>query len=224
MSLIDKIPLPSANFGGDIADIPDLMEKIRTSKLARQQSEKLLPYQIQEMQGKAAKSQMLANLIEQAMKGNGQGGGSNNSALLASGLLGLPTHVIEGNIVTPFGSMKVGETPAERRQAQAKQKSASETLKSTSESAMGGLGVNASFDALENIMNNPSYKNIAGTMTGKVINSQPFGIPVGAMLQKNFPGQFSKEDAQLAGMANTHLGNIVTGVAAKFKGSIQANG
>jgi hypothetical protein len=213
MPITGAIPLPESGgdaFFGGAKDMQSMMD----SKMRN----KLVPYQIEEMQGAAAKSQMLAKLIQKAMGGGGGSGGANNSALLASGLLGLPTHVVEGNIVTPFGNVKVGESAAEKRQGEAKQKASSEALKTTSENALSGLGVNASFDALEKIMDHPNYKNVAGTMEGKVINAQPFGIPVGAMLQKQFPKQFSKEDAQLVGMANSHLGNIVTGVAAKFKG------
>ncbi len=148
-----------------------------------------------------------------------RGGGMDmNKALMLSGALKLPTQVVNGTLITSFGNYKVGESKEEERKGQTQEKGAEETLKSTSESALGGLGVNASFQALDKLMDNPNYKNIAGTLEGKTINAQPLGIPVGAMLQKNFPGKFSQEDADLAGQASAHMGNIVTGVAAKFKG------
>ncbi len=163
----------------------------------------------------------IANQGNGAGPPQGQGGGVANP-MLASALLGLPTHVVEGNLITPFGNVKVGESEQEKRLGQARGKAAEKTLESTAETSLGALPVNASFKALDKLMDHPSYDNIAGTFEGKYINAQPFGMPVGAALQRSFPGKFSKEDANLAGQVQAHFGNIVSGVAQKFKGPFKA--
>ncbi len=182
--------------------------------------------QAQNQAASAQESTMLLQLMQGSTPnatGTGTSGGvpekmDVNKALFLSGKLKLPTQVVNGQIITPFGSFRVGETKSQERAGETHEKNAQDILKTTAESAIGGLSVNASFQALDKIMEDPNYKNIAGTIEGKTITAQPFGIPVGSMLQQAFPGKFTPEDAQLAGQASTHMGNIITGVAAKFKG------
>ena len=90
---------------------------------------------IRESQAKAQQSQMLANLLGQAASGFGQESGSApgsqgtsgtssaaNKALMVAGALKLPTQVVEGNLITPFGTFKVGEAPAEKGQREVGEK------------------------------------------------------------------------------------------------------
>lgn len=213
-------------------------------------AEDLAQAQAAQAYGAANKSNMIASLLNQAGGGGigggmpaeggqpgqtgqpgqqggapgGQGGGmSLNKALLLSGALGFTVPApVNGVYHTAFGDFKVGESEAEKRTGEAKKEASAATLKSTAESSLGGAGINASFSALDHLMDNPRYANIAGTAEGKLINAQPLGVPVGAWLQKNLPSKFSPEDATIAGQAAAHMGNIVTGVAAKFKGPFKA--
>ncbi len=210
-------------------------------------AEDLARAQAQQARGKAAQSNMLASLLQQAggmggmggeggqggqgggeggmpgQQGEGQGGPGLNKALLLSGALGFTVPPpVNGVYHTAFGNFKVGESEQEKRTGEAKKEASAATLKSTAESALGGAGTNASFEALDKLMNHPRYGNIAGTAEGKLINAQPLGLPVGSWLQKNLPSKFSPEDAAIAGQAAAHMGNIVTGVAAKFKGPFKA--
>lgn len=199
--------------------------------------------QMEQARGAAQKSQMLANLLGGQFPGQpgaetAAGGGSQleggtqpsatgsgkppmslNQAMAAYLAMETPfPSAVDGVYHTAFGDFPAGETPAQKRIGTAQEQSAAAALKSTSESAIGGASVNPSIKALTDILDNPNYKNIAGTAEGKLINSQPLGIPLGSWLQKTFPNRFSKKDAELAGTAKTHMGTIITGVAAKFKG------
>lgn len=211
MPITGPIPLPSANFGAGIAEIPnDLMRQ------------RLMEAQTQHAQANAAQSNMMAKLLEGVggSMGNGENGSQMglNRAMLLAGALHMPTQVVEGNLITPFGSFKVGETKAEGRAGEAQKEAAAATLKSTASNTLENANINGSIESLKEMMDNPAYENLAGTAKGKIITSQPLGLPVGSWLQKTFPGQFSPEEAQMAGAAQGHFGAIVTGVAQKFKG------
>jgi len=112
MAITGPIPLPGTGMDAFL------------NELQRGQENKLKSAQREALMGKAAQSKMLADLINRAMGGAGssgagtmQGGASGvNAPLLTSGLLGLPTHAMGGNIITPFGSVKVGESPTEEGQ------------------------------------------------------------------------------------------------------------
>ena len=125
----------------------------------------------------------------QGAAAGGQGGGMGlNRALLLSGALGFTVPpAVNGVYHTAFGDFKVGESDQEKREGEAKKEASAATLKSTAESSLGGAGTNASFEALDQLMNDPNYKNIAGTGEGKLINAQPLGLPLGSWLQKNIP-------------------------------------
>ncbi len=244
--LIPASKTPEDSFFGGAKDTQSIIESILNSRYKQQEANRLgqlAPYEIALKRAEAQKaeqatqeSKLFSNLLNNQMNdsdtnmgyaGNEQ---KNNvspaptnkmnaqTALMLSGRFKLPTQVVEGKLITPFGNFDVGETPKEKRLGTAESEAAGQTLKKTSETSLSGLSLNASFQALDELMKNPRYENIAGTMEGKLINAQPLGLPLGAMLQKRLPSQFSKEDAELHGTASAHLGNVVTGVAQKFKG------
>lgn len=100
---------------------------------------KLVPAQIQEAQGKAAQSQMMANLINSAMSGGKMG--TNNGMLLA-GLLGIPTQtqVIDGQLVqtnpiSGTSTQQIGETPEQKAQLAIQQANAEAAGKSKVDTA-----------------------------------------------------------------------------------------
>lgn len=88
------------------------------------QTNQLRQAQMQEAMGKAAQSQMLSKLLGQLSGDSGSAGGlsggtgSMNKALLAAGALHMPTQVVEGQLITPFGNFKVGETAEEKRKGE----------------------------------------------------------------------------------------------------------
>lgn len=112
MAITSPIPLPESGMDAFLNEIQ------------RGQENKLRQAQMEALQGKAAQSQMLARLINQAITGSSPGGSSQggmDNSLLLSGLLGLPTHTIEGKLVTPFGTKQIGETPEEKGKREVKE-------------------------------------------------------------------------------------------------------
>jgi hypothetical protein len=228
MSLIDKIPLPGER--DDFAESAKAMQDIFSAPY----NNRLREAQAQEAMGNASKSRMMAKFLDSIVGGNDQAASEVNSpiskqtsssnqmpmnkALTLAGILRLPTQVVEGNLITPFGTYQVGENKADTRSAERQSRLSEKTLEGTAANSMESLGLNASFNALDKLMQSPNYKNIAGTLEGKLINSQFMGIPTGSMLQSAFPNKFSLKDAKLHGQASVHMGNIITGVASKFKG------
>lgn len=104
MAVTGPIPLPPMA-GSTLSDIPEMLERMR-----------LMRAQSQEATGKAAQSEMLAKLINSAMSGSGSGGGMQGSnPLLLSALMHFPTTSVDGQVVTPFGNVKVGESGSEKR-------------------------------------------------------------------------------------------------------------
>ena len=86
------------------------------------QQARLMQAQAQQAQGSAAKSNMLANILKGGTGGTNGEGMDANQALLKSGALGLKTEVVEGNLVTPFGTFKIGESPTEKGARETQQK------------------------------------------------------------------------------------------------------
>lgn len=182
--------------------------------------------QSSEAMAKAKQATMLANLLGGSVgaQGNNQPGKMNvNQALAAYAAMGIPAPTPSGGkLFTAFGTFDVGETPEQKRVADTSAQASGQTLKSVSQSELESMPLNVSFKALHGLMDNPAYANIAGTAEGKLINAQPFGIPVGSWLQKTFPKRFTPEEANVAGLAKAHMGNIVTSVSSKFKGPFKA--
>lgn len=238
------MPIPMPRLSGEILSegLSEFFKNKMAQRLAQQKmaqerelkqqeyniNEPLRKAQTEQARAAAKKSNMISQMFDLAQKkqgevkqGEGKTGTSGlnaNTALLMSGALNLPTQVVGGNIITPFGTFNVGETPEQTRKAETQKTTGTKTLEETAKSSLTSLPVNASFAALDKLMESPNYEKIAGTLEGKVINAQPLGIPVGSYLQKAFPKTFSKEDADLAGQVQAHFGNIVQGVASKFKG------
>lgn len=173
----------------------------------------------------AAKSQMLANLIQQAMGGGAEGaqgagssGGGTNNALLTSGLLGLPTHVVEGNIITPFGTQKIGESPQEKREAELGQTLAAEqgktniaeskTLKDTANTIRNSYGL---YKELQDLLKeNP---NLTGFWPGVAVATRRSSNPKLAAFQE----KVTKLQAALGRLASQRGGAAVTNWAAGGK-------
>jgi len=93
-------------------------------------AEDLARAQAQEARGKASQANMLANLLNQSSGGAGSastnGGGDIGRAMLLSGALHMPTQVVEGQLITPFGNYKVGESPTEKGARETSQKQTQE--------------------------------------------------------------------------------------------------
>jgi hypothetical protein len=72
----------------------------------------------------AERSKIMTQLLGGISSGAGIGGGSGsgqpqmdaNKALMMAGILKMPTQVVEGNLITPFGSFPVGESPSQKGQ------------------------------------------------------------------------------------------------------------
>lgn len=93
-------------------------------------AENLARAQAEEAHSKAQQSRILSQLLGGAQGENVSGGATQSpmsmqKALMLSGVLKFPTQVVEGNLITPFGVYKVGESPTEkgaRETSQATQK------------------------------------------------------------------------------------------------------
>lgn len=126
MASVDQIPFPQSgmdSFEKGLTTSQSIFDSMMRNKLYAAQAKEAL--------GKGAQSQMLANIIGQMTGQNPSGMGSDNSspmngggankALMVAGALGLPTQVVEGNLITPFGTFKVGESPQEKRMGESQQ-------------------------------------------------------------------------------------------------------
>lgn len=140
MAVTAPIPLPQTGMDalmGSAAGTQSMINSIMQNRL--------VPYQAAELQGKAAESQMMANLINQVLGGtgtasapglaggatdtstaSGTGGsaGAPNKAAILAGLLHIPidTKVIDGKVVqnNPFSGttvQQVGTTPEQQEQS-----------------------------------------------------------------------------------------------------------
>lgn len=200
----------------------------------------LMEAQAEQARGIGAKSNLIAKFLNQfvgggqmpaeqmatgnetqgaggAPMGAPQGGPSNpnmNASLLASGLLNLPTQTVEGNIVTPFGTFKVGESNKEKRLGEAQSGATKKALEDIYGTDEGDAEILDSLKGLQGAINNPRYKNIAGTAEGYTMGLRPFGLPLGTAFQKLFP----EEDKELLGTVNTAMASINSNFAKSFKG------
>lgn len=240
MAVTGPIPLPNPSRWGDYSDILQSIIQNRQKKRELDMLEPLRSAQAQEAMAKASQSNMYSDLVKKAL---GLDNAVNENQSYFNNQSQQPNQQINNStssqsqltnnqqkyadLAYKLGLLKQSpseqqamdlETARQKSLIGSKGASATETLKTISKSALGGLSVNASFDALDKMMDQPNYKNIAGTLEGKFINSQAMGLPTGAMLQSMFPNKFSASDANLAGQAEAHFGNIVTNVAERFKG------
>lgn len=222
------IPLPGS-FGKAFVEGSnvgsEILNRLMQNKVAQREAsvkEQLMPSEIAKNEASARQSQMLADLMNGSLNVGGGGGKNQNAdmqrALTLSGILKLPTQIVDGQLITPFGKFQVGETPEEKRKSQAKIKMQEESAKASAESAAASFPIELSLHTLERLTEHPSFNRVAGTAEGKLLDAQPLGIPVGSFLQSTFPGTFRKEDATLLGDLKANYGNITKDVAGQFKG------
>lgn len=109
---------------------------------------------------------------------------------------------------------QVGETAEQKRLGEARQKGTEKLLTSTAASSQASSTIDNATKGLEEVMNDPNYEHLAGTWEGYGMGIRPFGLPIGAIISKNFP----KADQQLYGKASNYMGDIVTSFGQLFKG------
>jgi hypothetical protein len=156
--------------------------------------------------------------LAQNVTPNKQNGGMNPDfgKLLVSGLLGLPTHNVEGNIVTPFGQVKVGENAQEKREAERKSKFqenlSSHDIKQTENWNNIVTSNEQIMPALENIQEisaNPIFQNMYK-------NPEYFGKDI------DYLRRFGSDDEKkLLNTLTTNQKSLYTNMGDNFKGSFR---
>lgn len=120
MAVTGAIPLPKTGFNSFF----DQLEQNKADELTQAKTK--------EAYANAAQSNMLSKLLSgesssPSDQSSDQGGMSSSGmapsynmpmqkALMLAGALHLPTQVVEGNLITPFGTFKISESPEEKRQ------------------------------------------------------------------------------------------------------------
>lgn len=165
----------------------------------------------------AKRAEVISNLLNQAFAGGGGGAGTTGTEGNAGGggsMSGEPNPGVA--MLYRLGILK--PTPWDTSRIEQEKKSKEELNKNTLETSYGQLGLNASFNALDTIFKDKEYREFAGTPSSQLMTSAPGGFPLGTFLQKNLPSKFPSTAAKKLAAANTHMGNIVVGVAEKLKG------
>lgn len=163
----------------------------------------------QQAQANAQRAQVISQLLKNALSGGEVGGGGKQGGTGGQSNSGM-------DMLYRLGILK--PTPQELANIQQNTKAQEAVNKTTLENAYAQLPLNASFNALDSIFKDPEYRNFAGTPSSQLMSSAPRGFPLGTMLQRNLPSKFPSSAARKIAAANTHMGNIVVGVADKLKG------
>lgn len=137
MAITAPIPMPESGadaFGSGMTTSQSIINSMMQNKL--------IPSQIQEQQGKAAQSSMIAQLLNKAMGGGNGSGMNSNMGALASAVLGFPTQtqvvdgkLIQTNPISGTSQEQVGQTPDEKKQTAIDQANAEAQAKEKIDSA-----------------------------------------------------------------------------------------
>jgi uncharacterized protein YoaH (UPF0181 family) len=197
MPITGPIPLPETGMDAFLNELQRGQENQYRSALTQQ------------AQANAQRAQVISGLLNQAFNSQGSSGTGTTGGAIGQGSSGM-------DMLYRLGILK--PTPQELASIQAGVKGKEQLQKETQESAYAQLPLNASFNAMDTLLKDPEYKENAGTLKSYTLNSKPFGLPLGSMLQHNLPSVFPSSVVQKLSSGKVHMGNITVGVTQKFKG------